>query len=40
MALQTSLSTAEPTDEQLEVANAALRACLAAEANAGPARQG
>jgi uncharacterized protein YqhQ len=40
MALQRHLSTAEPTGEQLDVADAALRACLAAEAGAEPADAG
>jgi uncharacterized protein YqhQ len=41
MALQRHLSTSEPTGAQLEVADAALRACLEAEARTvGPARAG
>ena len=34
--LQCRLSTAEPSEEQLEVAEAALRACLALEEDGGP----
>ena len=34
--LQCRLSTAEPSDEQLEVADAALRACLELEEDGGP----